>query len=91
MRCLVVGADRNGFLPRLKEKFGVEEVVHWNGRIRKMPRKLPRQVGIVVIYTGFVSHALMYAVKRLARENGVRVVFLKRGLAELDSKYSSCC
>ena len=83
--CLVVGADRLGAIPRLKEKLDIDEIVHWDGRFKRPPKTIPKRVDMVVIYTGFVSHATMHAVKKLARIRGVRIVFLRRGLAELEA------
>jgi len=87
--CLVVGADRLGALSRLKERFGVDRVVHWNGRFRRPPKTLPREVELVVVYTGFVSHAAMFAARKLARERGIPLIFLNRGLSELECKISN--
>lgn len=84
--CLVVGGDRLGAIPRLKEKLEIDEIVHWNGRYKRPPKTIPKKVNMVVIYTGFVSHATMYAVRRLARVRDVRIVFLGRGLAELEAE-----
>ncbi|NHM28011.1 DUF2325 domain-containing protein [Desulfofundulus sp. TPOSR] len=85
MRCLVVGTDRLGAAPTiLRQKFGVREVVHWDGRRKKLPESLPKGTCLVVVYTGFVCHALMHRVRELARKAGVKVVWLKRGLSELE-------
>ncbi|WP_242655871.1 DUF2325 domain-containing protein [Desulfofundulus australicus] len=84
MRCLIVGTDRLGAASAvLRQKFGVQEVVHWDGRRKKLPKNFPRDTGLVVVYTGFVNHALMYRVRELARKAGVKVIWLRRGLSEV--------
>jgi len=84
-RCLVVGCDNLGVKPRqIKERFGVQEVIHWDGRSAKMPKKLPKNTKIVIVYSGFVNHSLMFAVRELAKKAGARTVFLKRGFSELN-------
>ncbi|MCL6559185.1 MAG: DUF2325 domain-containing protein [Firmicutes bacterium] len=83
MRCLVVGADNLGAKASyLREKFGVKEVLHWDGRNRKMP-KFPL-VDLVIVLTGFVNHPTMKHVRKEARKYGVKVLYLKRGIAEVE-------
>lgn len=86
MRCLIVGADRLGTAPAvLKQKYGVREIVHWNGRRKKLPESLPRGTNLVVVYTSFVNHSLMHRVRELVRKAGVKVIWLRRGLSELET------
>lgn len=82
-RCLVVGADRLGSLNKFK-KLGVGEVVHWSGRSRRLPSG-SSNVDLVLVYTSFASHATVRAAKEFARERGIPLVFLSRGLSELGS------
>lgn len=84
MRCLVVGADNLGNKASyLREKFGVKEVLHWDGRCNKVPR-LPL-VDLVIVLTGFASHKVVRHVKAEAKKSGTKVLFLKRGIAELET------
>ncbi|MCL6477043.1 MAG: DUF2325 domain-containing protein [Peptococcaceae bacterium] len=83
MRCLVVGADSIGSKEvYLKKKFGVKEVFHWDGRNRKMP-SLP-VVDMIVVLTGFINHGIMQHIKKEAKKRGIKVLYLKRGVAELE-------
>lgn len=76
--CLVVGADRLGTKPEALRDLGYE-VAHWSGRER--PGKLPRKTALVVVLTGFVSHAVMREARRQAREKGIPVVYVPRGFS----------
>ncbi|OPX89474.1 MAG: hypothetical protein A4E53_01551 [Pelotomaculum sp. PtaB.Bin104] len=83
MRCLVVGADSIGTKGTyLEKKFGVKEVLHWDGRNKKMPF-LPA-VDLVVMLTGFINHLMMWHVKKEAKKRGIKVLYLKRGVSELE-------
>lgn len=83
MRCLVVGADNLGTKAEyIRKKFGADDVLHWDGRSRKV-FTLPL-VDLVIILTGFISHRVMRHVRKEAKKRGVRVVYLKRGIAELE-------
>lgn len=80
---LVVGADNLGATPKiLRQNFGYE-VIHWNGRRARPPSSLPKDVKLVLVYTGFVNHSLMRRVRELARKQGVKIFFASRGLSEL--------
>lgn len=84
MKCLIVGTDKLGTAPKiLNKRFGVREVLHWDGRRRKPPPNLPKGTDIVVVYTGFICHGLMLRVRDLAKKSDVRVIYVKRGLSEL--------
>jgi hypothetical protein len=84
-RCLVVGCDSLGAKHEiLRAKFGVDEVIHWDGRKAKPPSYLPKGTKAVLIFTGFVNHATMHVVRELAKKQGVKTLFLRRGLAELE-------
>lgn len=90
MRCLIVGTDRLGAAERvLSEKLGVKGVVHWDGRRKKLPSCLPGGVSLVVLYTGFVRHGIMRRTRELARKAGIPVIFLRRGLSELEQETAS--
>lgn len=83
-KCLVVGANNLGAIPKvLRKNFGVYEVIHWSGRQARPPNSLPKNVKMVLVYTGFVNHGLMRRVRKLARKRGVKVFFVSRGLSEL--------
>lgn len=83
MKCLIVGTDKLGSAPDiLKDKFGLTEYEHWTGRDR-LPKQLPRNTKMVVVYSGYVRHDVMWAVKKMAKTSCVRLLFVKRGLSEL--------
>lgn len=83
MRCLIVGTDRLGAAPEiLKEKFGVTEVLHCDGR-KKL--KNVKNLSLIVVYAGFASHAIVNQAKALAKKYNIKTVFVNRGLSELAS------
>lgn len=82
MKCLIVGTDRLGSAPAiLKKKFNVDEIVHWDGR--KKPKCDLTNLDLIIVYTGFVNHALMKSVKKMAKKNKIRTIYINRGLSEL--------
>lgn len=82
MKCLIVGTDRLGAAPAiLKEKFNIDEVIHWDGR--KRSKCDIKNLSLIVVYTGFVNHALMHQVKKMAKKNDIRIIYINRGLSEL--------
>ncbi|RJX17687.1 MAG: DUF2325 domain-containing protein [Desulforudis sp.] len=86
MTCLVVGTDSLGSAATvLRNRLGVQTVIHWDGR-KRPPRDLPRKVNLVVVYAGFVSHALMRMVRDQAKARDIKMVFVSRGLSELPDR-----
>lgn len=82
-RCLIVGADAIGRKENyLAVRFGADEVLHWDGRGKKFPPFL--MVNMVIVLTGFINHGMMQHVKKEAKKRSVQVVYLKRGIAELE-------
>lgn len=82
MKALIVGADRIGTKERyLAKNHGATEFYHWTGRSKKHPH-MP-QVGLVIILTAFVNHDLMFYTRKEAKKIGAKVIYLKRGIAEL--------
>ncbi|NPV74713.1 MAG: DUF2325 domain-containing protein [Pelotomaculum sp.] len=80
--CLIVGGDNTGSAKKIiEEKFGLGKLIHWDGRRSRPPTSIPKEVVLVIVITGFVSHALARAIKTLARKNNVPVIYVKRGLA----------
>lgn len=76
-----MGADRLGSKPEVLRGLGYR-VVHWTGR--GQPGLLPRGTALVVVLTGYISHQVMRETRRQAKERGVPVVFVPRGLAGLE-------
>lgn len=80
--CLIVGGDNTGCAKKvIEEKFGLGKLIHWDGRRTRPPTAIPKDVVLIIVITGFVSHALVRSIKKLARKNDVPVIFVKRGLA----------
>lgn len=83
MRCLIVGADAIGCKKNyLLQRFGATEVMHWDGRSKKMPHIA--LVNMVIVLTGFIGHTQMQQVKKEAKKHGIKVLYLRRGIAELE-------
>lgn len=83
---LIVGADNLGSVPKtLNKKLGVEKVIHWDGRRTRVPGSLPKGVSLVIVYTEFICHNMMKRVRKLAKKSKVPVIYLRRGLAELEA------
>lgn len=82
-QCLIVGADAIGRKKNyLSNKYGMEKVLHWDGRSRKIPSL--KTVDMIVVLTGFIGHAQMQQVKKEAKKRGIKVLYLNRGVAELE-------
>jgi hypothetical protein len=76
---LVIGGDRIGNILKDLEGEGFMEVIHLNGRKKKMVRTdIPRKVDLILVLTDFINHNLIGAIKRKAQESGIPICFSKR-------------
>lgn len=86
MTCVLVGTDRLGAAPRiLKEQYGATEIIHWSGR-KKVPKNIPRKTNLIIVYSSFISHEYMWAIKRLAKIHNIKIIFVNRGLSDLANR-----
>ena len=66
----------------LREKYGITKVVHWTGR--KSLKGEPRNISLVVVVTGFVSHAAARKAKAVAKRSASSIIYAGKGLSRLD-------
>ncbi len=84
MTVLLVGADRLGNIPKELEEFGYNQIIHWSGRKAKTRNQsIPSKIDMVLVFSDFVSHGLMDAVKEQAKRRRLSIVFAKRGTSNL--------
>lgn len=65
----------------LRQKYGITKIVHWTGRDNLKGE--PRNIVLVVVITGFASHAAVKKAKSIAKKNKARIVYVNRSLARL--------
>ena len=76
---LVIGGDRIGNISRKLADEGFNEVIHVNGRKKRMVQKIiPRKVDLVLVLTDFINHNHSKVIKRMAQEQGVPICFSKQ-------------
>lgn len=87
MTALIVGADALGNLPRVLQKQGFQEVIHWSGRSRLYRTKtIPKAVGKVFLMCDFVNHNVMQSIRNQSKRAGIPVVYGKRSIADLETR-----
>lgn len=87
MTVLIVGADQLGNIPQELEKYGCEEVIHWDGRKKTAVKKeIPTKVDMVVILHDFVGHVLMNSIKEKAQKMKLPLVYSKRSVTHIKEK-----
>lgn len=79
---LVVGGDRLGNMPTVLREYGAGHIIHWSGR-KDRNRAIPRNVHMVLIVYDFINHGLMENIKAQAKRRRMPIVFVRRGVAEL--------
>lgn len=80
---LVVGSDKLGNLPAKLYARGVAEIIHWDGRNKRVEsRPLPKRIDMVMVICDRVSHRLMHSVKRQSKASRIPIVFTDAFTAE---------
>lgn len=82
MTVLLVGADRLGNIPKELEHYGCKKIIHWDGR-KKLDKKIPQQVDMVLMFHDFIGHNLMSKIKLQAKKRNLPVIYSRRGTADL--------
>ena len=71
----------------LRESYGITEMKHWTGRKNLIGE--PRNLALVVIVTGFVSHKAARKAKTIAKKQQAQIIYLNKGLARLEQAVQS--
>ena len=91
MSVLVLGADKIDSIKNLLYGFGINDVIHWNGRKLKSGRKkskaIPSKVDIILMITDFLNHNTMKYYKTEAKFKGIEVVYAKRSVECVKSEF----
>lgn len=84
MSVLIIGADRIGsFLPKLKA-IGVQEIMHWNARSRKVSKKnIPVKTDLVIFCTDFLHHSAARTFKKQIKERNLPAIYCRRAWSEI--------
>lgn len=82
MTALLIGADRLGNIPDELERVGFENLIHWSGRKKQCRVKtIPQNVDVVLMFSDYLNHCLMYEMKKQAKARKIPMLFCKRSLA----------
>lgn len=86
MDALLVGADRLGNIPEVLGGFGIRIAAHVSGRDTSHQRRasaLPTGIGMVILFTDFLSHNVMQRFRDAASREGVMFVCCRRSTCAL--------
>lgn len=76
---LIIGGDNLGKITKKLEGEGFKEVIHLNGRKKKMVHlDIPKKVDLILVLTDFINHNLLGVIKRKAHDQGIPICYSKR-------------
>jgi hypothetical protein len=85
MVILIVGSDSLDTLTEQLKRLGVIRVIHWDGqKTRHLTAPIPQKVEAIVLLTDAVAHDLVLAVRRRARQRGLRMMYARRSRASIE-------
>lgn len=84
---LIVGGDQIDGIKQILNHHGIDQVNHWSGRkVGDSHKIIPKDTKIIVLITGWISHAFTIKVKKTAIKQGIKVIYTPNGSATLASK-----
>ena len=88
MSIMLVGADYLGGIEKNLQAMGIASITHVSGRdpMERGKIHIPKTVSLIVVLTDYVNHNTAAAVKRLAKSQGVPLVYSKRSWSALNEK-----
>ena len=88
MSVVIVGGDSLGHIEKKLYERGVTKLVHVSGRKKSDNKRvvLNNQIAAVLIFTDYISHNLMEAVKSQARCFDIPVIFSNRSWSAVEQK-----
>lgn len=91
MTVLLVGADNLGTIPEYLNDYGFEKIIHWCGRKAKNKNKLiPIKTDMILVFSDFVNHGLMYNIKKAAKEKSIPILYCKRSSSCIHQALERC-
>lgn len=91
MSVVIVGGDSLGHIERKLYERGVSELIHVTGRKKSDLKRIfvNEQTAAVLVFTDYISHNLMDAIKTQARCLDIPVIFSKRSWSAVEQKLKS--
>lgn len=84
---LIVGGDQIEGLKQVLAEHGIAHVRHWSGRKVGDSRKvIPRDTGLVVLVTDWVSHSFTRKIKQDAARRSVRIIYTPNATTALAAR-----
>ncbi|MGQ9512627.1 DUF2325 domain-containing protein [Thermodesulfitimonas sp.] len=92
MGVLIVGGDRLGKIPARLRSLGFREIEHITGRKkREVLVRLRSSHDLVLVFTDFVNHQTVRAIKEEAKRKQRRVIFGRRAWSEIAPALLTAC
>ncbi|HEY3425007.1 MAG TPA: DUF2325 domain-containing protein [Negativicutes bacterium] len=88
MSVMLVGADHLGHIRKNLSSFGISNILHITGRNGSNHKKIsiPQNTALVVVFVDYVNHNTVESIKKMAKAQGIPLVFSKRSWCSLKDK-----
>ena len=87
---LIVGGDQIDGIKQVLTHHGIDQINHWSGRkVGDSHKIIPKDTKVIVLITGWISHAFTIKVKKNATKQGIKVIYTPNGSAALQSRLQS--
>lgn len=91
MGVLIVGRDRLGKIPARLRSLGFAEIEHVTGRKKgETLVRLRSSHDLVIVFTDFINHQTVRAIKEEAKRKQRPVIFARRAWSEIAPALTNC-
>ena len=85
MSILMIGGDKVGSIKNMLADYGVEEVIHWDGRNKSSitRKEVPERTECIVMLTSYLNHNAMKYFKNLAKKRNIPLICTERSVTSV--------
>lgn len=89
MSILMIGGDNVTSITGMLEGYGVDEVVHWDGRKKSSVtrKEIPERTDCIVMLTSYLNHNAMKYFKNLAKKRDIPLICAERNVTSVACEF----
>lgn len=85
MSILMIGGDKVSSITGMLQDYGVDEVIHWDGRNKSSitRKEIPERTDCIVMLTSFLNHNAMKYFKNQAKKKDIPLICAERSVTSV--------
>ena len=85
MSILMIGGDNVTSITSMLNDYGVDEVIHWDGRKKSsvVRKEIPERTECIIMLTSYLNHNAMKYFKNLAKKKDIPLICAERSVTSV--------